>query len=141
MEFHQICFVVNDLEEAEKRYSSTLGLGPFRRLDLDIPEANFHGRKQPMKAKLAFAQAGALEMEFIEPGEGENIYREFLDAHGEGFHHMCTRVTDIEAEVSAFAAKGISVLASGRNERIAFAYMDSEASLGVIVEFVQRFYT
>jgi catechol 2,3-dioxygenase-like lactoylglutathione lyase family enzyme len=139
MDFHQICFVVNNIEEAEERYSATLGLGPFRRLDLNIPEANVHGKKQAMKARLSFAQAGSVEMEFIEPGEGDNIYREFLDAHGEGVHHLCTRVTDIEAEVSAFAAKGISVLASGRTHRVAFAYMDTVPSLGVIVEFVQRF--
>ena len=138
MEIHQIALVVKDVEKAVERYSSVLGLGPFRRLELDMPEANSQGGKRPMRAKLAFARAGAVELELIEPGEGDSFYREFLEAKGESMHHVGIRVTDIENAVSGFGALGIGVLQSGRTEHIAFAYMDTEKTMGMIVEFTQR---
>ncbi len=56
MEIHQICLVVRDIEQAVERYTSLFGLGPFRRLELDLPEASFRGEKRPLRARLAFAR-------------------------------------------------------------------------------------
>ena len=75
----QVGLVVRDLDKTAAFYYSTFGIGPFS----IMPEVKFEGvilRGQPTNAKIkvAFAQSGSLQIELIQPLEGENIYTEFL---------------------------------------------------------------
>ena len=94
-------------------------------------------RSQP-RANLAFAQLGSVELELIEPGEGENIYWEFLRAKGEGVHHFGLFVSDIDRELAKFRERGIEVLQSGNTPDARYAYMDTESLAGIILELLQR---
>src|SRR4030042_5268607 len=133
----QVGIVVRDIEKTIKCLSVLWDIGPFERREIDLPEGIVHGKKKRIRAKLAFAQAGSIELELIEPGEGENIYQEFLCAKGEGLHHLAFHVSDIESEVSRFKENDIDVLQSGKTPRVSFAYMDTERIVGVIFELLQ----
>ena len=138
LEIVQVGIVVKDLEKTIRQLASLWNVGPFRFLEVDLPDAIFHGKETHLRAKLAFAQVGPVELELIEPGEGENIYEEFLRAKGEGVHHLKIPVSDIESEVSRLKERGIGVLQSGNNPDVSFAYMDTEGIIGVILEVLQR---
>ncbi len=138
LEIDQVAIVVRDIEEAMRHLSSLWNIGPFRFLEIDVPDAILHGKQTPLRAKLAFAQAGPVELELIEPGEGENIHREVLRAKGEGVHHLRLSVSDIESEVAKWKERGIEVLQSADTPRVRFAYMDTEGIIGVILELLQR---
>lgn len=138
LEIIQVGIVVRDLEKAIRQLNSFWNVGPFRFLEIDLPDAILHGKQRRLRAKLAFAQVGPVEMELIEPGEGNNIYGEFLRAKGEGVHHLKIPVSDIESEVSRLKERGIGVLQSGNTPDVSFAYMDTEGIAGVILEMLQR---
>lgn len=138
LEIDQVAIVVRDIEKAVKHLSSLWNMGPFRFQESDVPDAILHGKQTPLRAKLAFVQAGPIELELIEPGEGENIYREFLRAKGEGVHHFRLMVSDIESEVAKWVERGIGVLQSADTPRVRFAYMDTEGIIGIIIELLQR---
>jgi len=138
LEIDQVAIVVRDMEKAIKQLCSLWNVGPFQIREMDLPDAMVRGKQTRVRAKLALAQAGPVELELIEPGEGENIYREFLRAKGEGVHHLGVYVSDIESELTRFKKRGIEVLQSGDTRQHSFAYMDTEGVAGVILELLQR---
>jgi methylmalonyl-CoA/ethylmalonyl-CoA epimerase len=136
-EVKQVGIVVRDRERAMQQFSSLLGTGPFRLIYLDQPKAIVHGKSTHCGAKLAFAQAGPIEIELIEPVEGESTWSEFLSARGEGIHHLGIWVSDIDKELARLTEMGIGTLQSGEDEYVRFAYMDTEGIAGVIIELLQ----
>jgi hypothetical protein len=137
LEIVQVCIVVRDLEKTIKQLNSLWNVGPFRFLDMDLPDATLRGKKTRLRAKLAFAQVGPVELELIQPGEGESTYSEFLRDKGEGVHHLKIPVSDIKSEVDRLEKRGIEVLQSGNTPDVSFAYMDTEGIAGVILEVLQ----
>jgi len=138
LEVDQVGIVVSDIEKAVRYFSSLWNVGPFRFLQVDVPDAILHGKQTPLRTKLAFAQVGPIELELIEPGEGESIYREFLRAKGEGLHHLRITVSDIEKEVAKWEERCIGILQSADTPMVRFAYMDTEGIIGTILELLQR---
>ncbi len=138
LDIQHVCFVVGDLEKAMERFRSYWGISPFRLLDSDHPEGIVHGENTPYKGKLAFAQAGPIEIELIEPTEGESIWREFLRTQGEGLHHLGVFVSNLDQELAMYRDKGIGVLMKGETDHVKLAYMDTRATAGVIVEILQK---
>jgi hypothetical protein len=136
----QVGIVVKNREEAIRKFSSLWGIGPFRLWDVDLPEGIVRGRKTYCKAKLAFAQAGPIEIELIEPGEGETTWSEFLRDKGEGVHHVAMWVNDMDKVLESYSKDGVGVLQFGDDEATRFAYMDTEMTAGVIFELLQHKY-
>jgi hypothetical protein len=134
----QVGIVVKNREDAMEKYSSLWSIGPFRLWDVDLPEGIVRGKKTHCKAKLAFAQAGPIEIELIEPGEGETTWSEFLRDKGEGVHHVAMWINDMDKEVESYSKDGVAVLQFGDDGTTKFAYMDTEATAGVIVELLQH---
>ena len=65
----------------------------------------------------AECHVGPVDVELIQPHDGPSIYKEWLNQHGEGVHHVAvTRPTLAEAEETKewFARRGMSVLMEGR---------------------------
>jgi methylmalonyl-CoA/ethylmalonyl-CoA epimerase len=138
LEVQQVGIIVKDREKAMQQFRSLLGIGPFRLLDFDQPEAIVHGKRTHCGAKLAFAPAGPVEVELIEPEEDDSIWSEFLATRGEGMHHLGVWVSDLDKELSRFTEVGIGTLQSGEDEHVRFAYMDTEGTVGVIIELLQN---
>ena len=134
----QVGIVVGDMDKAVQYYTTVLGMGPFRRFEFALPDGVMRGKKVSLKLKLAFASLGSLEVELIEAPPGDNIYREFLEAKGEGLHHLGYHVPDIDSHLAALKQKGVGILFSGKTERVSFAYLDTADPGGVIFELIQR---
>jgi hypothetical protein len=137
LEIKQVGIVVKDREKSIEQIRSLLGVEAFRIVDLDLPEAIVRGKRTRCRAKLAFAQVGPLEVEFIEPGEGESIWSEFLEARGEGVQHLGIFVPDLDRNLARLRELGIQELQSGEDDHVRFSYLDTEAIVGVIIELLQ----
>lgn len=137
-EVKQIGVVVKDLGEAMKYYTTGFGIGPFRTFEVPISNATLRGKPIQLKLKVAFARLGSVQLELIEAMPGNNLYWEFLNAKGEGLHHLGFYVTNLEAEVGKFREQGVGVLQSGQAEGTKFAYLDTEKIGGIIFELIQR---
>jgi methylmalonyl-CoA/ethylmalonyl-CoA epimerase len=134
----QLGIVVKDLDRTVA-FLTSLGLGPFTVHTVTHPAAILRGKKVSYQVRLAKSQQGAVQIELIEYQKGETIQKEFLDAKGEGLHHICFRVSDIETTLARFAEKNIGVLQQDNFVGGGgMAYLDSDKVGGIIMEVVQR---
>jgi len=133
---HQVGIVVKNIEKAADYFTSTFGIGPFSIIDVDMEGVIQQGKPIGTKIKAGFAQSGPLEIELIQPVEGENIYTEFLATKGEGLHHLQFQVEDMDAMLAEFAKDGIEPIFHHNIQGFAFAYLNTDKVGGVIIELV-----
>jgi methylmalonyl-CoA/ethylmalonyl-CoA epimerase len=140
----QVAVVVRDLDAAMKRYVEEFGIGPWSVYTFSpdwIKRMTFRGEERGYAMKLALADAGGMMYELIEPVEGPNSYQEFLDASGEGLHHLGYFVEDIDDAIKEMEEKGYPLLQSGRGFGTggdgAYAYFETEGALGCIIEAIE----
>lgn len=136
----QIGIVVKDLERTTELLSSFFGIGPFRFIEWpNRPDSKYwyRGEEQKIKIRQAFVQVGNLELEFIQPVEGErNAYREFLEERGGGIHHVLFEVEDMDAVVNAVGAQGVKPLQAGTGIRpgTKWTLLDTQDLIGFLLE-------
>ncbi|MBW1869732.1 MAG: VOC family protein [Deltaproteobacteria bacterium] len=88
-ELHHISIVVRDIKKTVRFYES-IGIGPFvsyppmkEYVRLDVPdEEGFYD------LVIKCARLGNMELQLIQPGKGESLYKEFLEKKGEGVYHL-----------------------------------------------------
>ena len=138
----QVCVVVRDIQKAVAHYWRTFGIGPWSIYTVKPPEltdTTVRGKSKVFSMKLAFAKVGPMMLELIQPLEGESVYKEFFVEKGEGIHHVASyEVDDLDRAIALLKNRGVGVLQSGRWKGASFAYMDTEKTLGAIVELVMR---
>ena len=119
--FGHIGLVVKDCEATTKSWSSLLGIGPWTIRDVGA-------------LKLAFATLGPVQFELIEPVAENTLWADFLNAQGEGLHHICCRVDDVDAAVAKLVAEGGEVMVSTPGT---FAYVNIGGPGSVILELLR----
>ena len=127
----QIGIVVKDIDKVIEAWSSLFGIGSW--VFRDIDEIDAEGR--PIRVRRAFTNLGPLQFELMQPVEGRIPISEFLDTHGEGVHHLCFFVDDVETEVAKLEEQGAKVLETVKGR---YAHMDTAESCGVIFELLSR---
>lgn len=140
----QIGVVVPDLDKTTRLLTSVFGIGPFAFVEWpNRPESKyqFRGVEEHIKISQAFVQLGDVEVEFIQPLEGErNAYKQFLDQDGGGIHHVLFEVPDIEVVLQQVAKSGVTVLQSGTGIRpgTRWALLDTRERVGFYIELRHR---
>ncbi len=141
--FSHVAMVVKDMEKAIKRYE-TLGVGPFKPF-IGGPEGvpvtgTVRGvpTDYDMDLRLAEGGMGGVHLELIQPLKGRTIYDEFLEEKGEGAHHICFNVDDLDKEIAEMAKRGYQVLQTGATSGAKWAYFDTDKDGGAITELGQR---
>ncbi|MEH6593124.1 MAG: VOC family protein [Halioglobus sp.] len=131
----QIGFVVPDMDAAIKLYEPLFG--PFSTMDSPLEGASFRGQKKDCHLMLAFGKSGDMEIELIAPLSGEGPHQEFVDAGGNGMHHLRYRVNDHDNKVKTAETIGFETLWTMRmGKDIAFSYMQREGD-PLIIELLQ----
>jgi methylmalonyl-CoA/ethylmalonyl-CoA epimerase len=134
---YQLGYVVSDIERACEYYESVFGTGPFSDvIDVNMDGAILRGRPVDTTIKVAFVQSGDVQIELIEPVEGKNLYTEFLEARGEGIHHLGYRVEDMQAMKAIFAQKVGEPVFYRDMGVMEFAYYDTSEIGGLMIEFL-----
>ena len=123
-----IGIVVKDLEKAIGLYSEAFDLKP-EPIET-MAELNL---------KLVFFPVGESTVELIQP-TGTGMYQDFLEEHGEGIHHICYKVGDINNALEV-AKRKIRLRdeiprPGGGGSKIAF--LEAEDIFNTETEFVER---
>jgi methylmalonyl-CoA/ethylmalonyl-CoA epimerase len=139
----QIGIVVPDRDRTAQLLTSLFGIGPFRLVEWpDRPESKYYYRdvEQKIRVRQAFVQLGDVEVELIQPLEGNSAYQDFLDETGGGIHHVLFEVSDIDPVIQELAKSGVTVLQSGTGIRpgTRWALLDTHKLLGFLVELRHR---
>jgi catechol 2,3-dioxygenase-like lactoylglutathione lyase family enzyme len=138
---NQIGVVVRDMDRAVEYYQS-LGIGPFEPLqNVIFVYKEVLGKAidpDSIKLKIRIAKVGPVDLELIQPIEGESLWKEFLETRGEGINHLGFLVEDIDKEEAKLVAKGFTVLYRSRFKNGGGAtYFDTGKIGGVLLELMK----
>jgi methylmalonyl-CoA/ethylmalonyl-CoA epimerase len=125
---HHVAVVVRDLEASLGLYRDNLGL----ELEKVMPIPSDHVR-------IGFVTVGEVKIELVEPTDGTTGVARFLESKGEGFHHVCFEVPDIQAALDRLASDGLQLIDTkarmGADGPVAFVHPKS--CHGILVELVE----
>ena len=135
----QIGQVVRDIEKTMEVLHRDFGIGPFNvRTFNQSNHQNPLTRGKPNDHTFRCASVWVddnLQYELMQPLTGRSIYNEFLDARGEGLHHLKLYFQDVEKAMADCQAKGYSVTQSGGLGDDLYYYLDTEKNCaGLIIE-------
>jgi len=113
-------------------------INAFRALGLDGGEIE---ELPGQKLRLAFFQVGESRIELLETTDADTPVGRFLQARGEGIHHLALRVTDAAGGLRAAAERGLVPIdeqprRGAGGSRIGFLHPRSLH--GALVELVER---
>ena len=128
---NQIAIVVEDLELVAKNYWEIMGIGPWAIFDWEAPlvyDRKYQGKAAWARERIALVQVGGVQLELVQPVDGPSLYRDWLDEHGEGIHHMNFLVDDVDEATEILVKEGFPSLQSGKfgpkDQRGAYNYLD-----------------
>jgi catechol 2,3-dioxygenase-like lactoylglutathione lyase family enzyme len=137
-----IGLIVRDIEKTAAEYARVFGIKVPNIGETDGREKTnmlFRGKPSDARAKLCHIPMGTIQTELIQPLGAPSVWREFLDAHGEGIHHVAVVVADSEGEAAGLEAAGFPVVQKGDFGTGRYVYVDTGAKLGVDLELIQVF--
>lgn len=124
-----IGIAVKNIAEAAKVYVDALGATP----------GQIH-RSPDAGIAAIMLSLGNTNLELLEPIGTEGPIAKFIENRGEGVHHICFEVDNIDKELKSLSAKGVKLIdAQARNGiegKIAFIH--PKALNGVLVELVEK---
>lgn len=126
---NHVAVAVESIEEAAKFYRDGLGLDLS---GIEIVSAQ--------KTKVGFFKIGESSIELVQPAEPDSPLQKFLETRGQGIHHICFEVDDIEGEMRKLLEKGATMIdqkprPGAHNSRVAFVHPKSSG--GVLIELVE----
>lgn len=125
-----IGIAVKSIDEALKFWEGMLGV-------------KCHGVEEvaDQKVKTAFLPLKDTEIELLEGTSAESPVSKFIDAKGEGIHHLAIRVENLEAALEELKAKGVRLIdekprpgAGGAK----IAFLHPKATGGILLELSER---
>jgi catechol 2,3-dioxygenase-like lactoylglutathione lyase family enzyme len=132
-------FLVRDLEAAAQRLSDTLGIGPWNVWTIAPAVCMVRGKPSAFTFRAALATVGSGVLELITPHTGRSVYDDYLEQHGDGFHHTCLAYPTMDAVRAAKAElrrQGREILQEGSaGDVFDFAYVDFP-EIGSLVELL-----
>ena len=127
-----IAIVVEDIDKALGVYHNALGL-PLERVE-DVPAE---------KVKVAFLPMpdGENDIELIQPTTEDSGVAKYLKKRGEGIHHICIAVDNIQEAIANAKTNGLHVIEEtprvGSNGQ-QYVFVHPKTTHGVLIEFYQK---
>jgi len=124
-----IGIAVLDLERAVELYSEKFGISPFK-----IEELKEQG------VRVASFKVGDSCIELLESTRENSPISKFLQNRGEGLHHICYQVEDLEEALGVLKQRGLKLIderprRGAGGKRIAFLHPKS--TQGVLIEITE----
>jgi methylmalonyl-CoA/ethylmalonyl-CoA epimerase len=96
---------------------------------------------ETQKVNTAFLSVGDSNLELLEPTSPDSPIAKFIEKRGEGIHHICLRVDDIEAHLERLKAEGYRLVneapvPGAHGCRVAFLH--PSAGNGVLIELSEK---
>jgi len=138
-----LALAVRDAEKAALHYQEELGVGPWRieRFGSDMKGATYMGKEVSVDMKVAVAQLGPFDLALEQPLSSPSPMQDFLDKNGQGIHHVCFAVDELDPAITAMQDAGYEAIFTARgfgpNADGEAAYFNTEESLGIIIELAK----
>ena len=116
----QVAIVCHDIKKTAADYAKVFGVDMPNIIytdDISVSCATYRGESTKARAYLAFIKVGELiNIEIIQPDQEPSTWREHLDAHGEGMHHIAflmKDMADMDARSALLQANGMPTVQRG----------------------------
>jgi len=121
---------VRNLDEAIARYTALCGSGPDHLEEV-----------ASQKVKIAMFGVGESRVELLMATAPDSPIAKFIDKRGEGMHHICFKVANLEEALARMKIAGMEIIPGAGGEgaggsRVAFLHPKS--LMGVMVELVEQ---
>jgi methylmalonyl-CoA epimerase len=127
-----VAIIVRNIEQALVFYRDTLGIAPSEIREVPTEQVRI--------AFLPMGGPGGSEIELIEPTTTDSSLTKYLEKRGEGLHHICLEVDDIDAALAEMQEKGAPVL--DKQPRVAAEgraiFIHPKAANGVLLELIEK---
>ena len=127
---NHVAIAVDSLEEAAELFSSLLGCEAGR--PEEIPD---------QKVRVAHIPVGDASIELVEPMSADSPVSRFIEKRGQGLHHICLDVEDLDVAVETLEKRGFSLIDSQPREAAAgrrIAFLHPRTTGGVLIELSER---
>jgi len=125
---NHIAIVVEDVEQALEVYRDAIGLHVE-----NVTE-------EPAEAvRVAYLPTATGEIELIQPTTTDSGVAKYLAKKGEGLHHICLDVDDIEATIRQMTGQGMQVLGEVRTNQRGdkYIFIHPKSAHGVLIELYE----
>lgn len=128
---NHIAIAVRNIKDAEELYETVLGLKVTHREVV---------KEQGVRTSMLETSAGDTAIELLEPlGKNSPIFK-FLEKKGEGIHHICFKVDDIESALERLKNQGIRLINDTPRlgvDGTKVAFLHPKALSGVLIELAE----
>ncbi len=93
------------------------------------------------RTKVAFMPVGASDVELVEPQDTESGLAKYLAKRGEGVHHICFEVDDIDVALARLKEKGAQLIdetPQQNSKGMRYAFIHPKSAHGVLIELYQK---
>lgn len=130
MKLNHIAIVVKNLDEAITTYNKKLGLSLESRQRIDTEGI-----------EIAVMSLDNVHVELLMPVQSNTGVSKYLDKRGEGLHHICLEVKDIEKLIDNLKTAGVKLIDTtpriGYNGNKA-VFVHPSSTNGVLIEFYEK---
>lgn len=137
----QIGILVNDIEATAQKFADFFGVEKPAIIitdPVDQAQTEYNGARTEARAKLAFFNMGSLDLELIEPDHSPSTWREHLNQHGEGVHHIAFVIEGMKEKIELLGQKGYPLQQKGEYTGGRYAYIDTFKDLKVLIELLEN---
>ena len=126
---NHVCLAVRDIDATLKLYRDLFGVDAAE--VEEIPD-------QGVKATLI--RVGGSQLEFIQPTDPDGGVARFIERRGEGLHHFCFEVEDLQGTLDRLGDSGVELIDSVPREGLSgmIAFLHPRSTGGVLVELVDQ---
>jgi hypothetical protein len=141
---NQLAFTARDLQPISA-YWEKLGFPRMAVNRAALTDLRYRGQPAEIQQSMGWYRHGKIPYEWILPLNGRNIFEDYMNQHGEGFHHLGHPVEDMDRAIAEWEAAGFRVTQSGAWGQAGqkgsgrFAYLDTEKIGGVALELLWNF--
>ena len=126
---NHVCIAVRSIEDSLALYGGVFGLEAG-----EVEEVPDQGVRAVMLA------AGGSQLELIQPTDPSGAIARFIERRGEGLHHVCFEVEDLQGTLDRLDAQGVALIDKTPRQGLAgmIAFVHPKATGGALVELVDE---
>ena len=126
---NHVCIAVRDIDASLEFYAQVFGARGGEVVDI---------ADQGVRA--ALVRVGGSQLEFIQPTDPEGGVARFIERRGEGVHHICFEVEDLQDKLDLLATRGVELVDTTPRQGISgrIAFLHPRSTRGVLIELVDQ---
>ena len=127
---NHVCIAVLNIEETLEFYENLFGVTKSGEIETIEDQG----------VKAALVRVGASQLEFIQPIDNENGVAKFIERRGEGVHHICFEVDNLESKLNDLDLAGVKLIDKEPRDGLSgtIGFIHPKSTRGVLIELVDQ---